>query len=105
MPLGLIAEMSATDATIQKKIQGSGTTSLIISKEEMEDILKMVKSLVQSGLLIKEISETTKSEAKEQKGRFLQMLLGTLAGSILRSSLTGRGVIRVGENFLFCPIL
>ena len=85
----------------------------------MEDIMKTVKSRERSGLLTKEISETIKNEAKQQKGRFLPMLLGTLAARILGSTLSGRGVIRAGEeairageetirageNFKFCPIL
>ena len=57
--------------------------------------MKVVKSLEESGLLIKGISETIKNEIKEQKGGFLSMLLETLAASILGSALTGRGVIRV----------
>ena len=59
--------------------------------------MKIVKSLEKSGLLIKGISETIKNEAKEQKGEFLGMLLGTLTASMLRSALTGRGVIKAGE--------
>ena len=58
LPLGLSTGMSAADAAIQKKIYGSGTTALVISNEEMEDIMKIVKSLEESGLLIKGISET-----------------------------------------------
>ena len=93
--------MPAADAdAIQKKIYGSGrpsdltfrTTALIISNEEIEDIMKIVKSLEESGLLIKEINETIKNEAKEQIGRFLPMSLGTRAVSI--SALTGREVIK-----------
>ena len=64
----------------------------------MEGIMKIVKSLEESGLLIKGISETIKNDAKEQKGGFLPMLLGTLAASILGTALTGRGVIRAGED-------
>ena len=60
--------------------------------------MKIVKSLEELGLLIKGISETIKNEAKEQKGRFLSMLLGTLAASILGNALAGRGVIRAGEG-------
>ena len=60
--------------------------------------MKIVKSLEESGLLIKGISETIKNDAKEQKGGFLPMLLGTLAASILGTALTGRGVIRAGED-------
>ena len=91
--------MSATDAGIQKKIYGSGTTALIISNEEMEDVMKIVKSFEESGLLIKGIGEAIKNEAKEQKGGFIPILLGTLAASILGNTLTGEGVIRTGQNF------
>ena len=63
----------------------------------MEDIIKIVKSFEESELLIKGISETIKNETKEQKGEFIPILLGTLAASMLGSTLTGRGVIRPGE--------
>ena len=79
--LGFTAAASITDAATQKKIYGSGITSLITSNEEMEDIMKIVKSIEKSGLLIKGISETVRNEAKKQKSRFLRMLLGTLAAS------------------------
>ena len=90
--------MSAADAAFQKNIYGSGTTSLIIANEEMEDIMKIVNSLKESGLLIKGVSETIKNETKEQKGQLLSMLLGTLAVSLLGSTLAGKGVIRAGEE-------
>ena len=64
----------------------------------MEDMMKIVKSLEESGLLIKGISETMKTETKEQKGQFLPILLGTLATSMLGSALTGTEVIRAGER-------
>ena len=67
MPLGLTAA-AATDAAIHKKMFGSGNTELIISNEEMNDIMKIVKSLEKSGLLINGVSEAIKNEAKEQKG-------------------------------------
>ena len=67
----------------KNNVQGSGTTALIILNEEIEDILKILKSLEESQLLIQRISETIKNETKEQKGRFLSMLLGTLAASVL----------------------
>ena len=60
--------------------------------------MKIVKSLEKSGLLIKGISETIKNEAKEQKGGFLSILLGTLAASILGNALAGKGILRVGEK-------
>ena len=93
LPFGLSAGMSAADVAIQKKIYGSGTTALIISNEDMEDIMKITKSLEESGLLVKRISETIKYETKEQKGGFLGMLLDTLGASLLGSALTGRGII------------
>ena len=80
--------MSVADVTIQKKMYGSGT--LIISSEEMEDIMKIVKSLEESRLLIKGVSETIKNDAKEQKGGFNLILLGTLAASILGSTLADK---------------
>ena len=98
LPFGLSAEMSAADAAIQKKIYGSCTTALIISNEEMEDIMEEVKSLEESGLLIKRISETIKNEAKKQRDRFLPMLLETLAASILGNALSRQGVIGAGEG-------
>ena len=62
---------------------GSGVTTLIVSNHEMNDIIKIVNSLEESDLLIKDFSKTIKNEAKEQKGRFLGMLLGTLVASLL----------------------
>ena len=64
----------------------------------MEDIMKIVKSLEESRLIINGISETIKNEAKEQKVGFMSMLLGTLAVSVLGNSLAVRGVIRAGER-------
>ena len=63
----------------------SSNTTLIISNAEMEDIIKIVKSLEHSSLLLKGISETVQNEAKEQKGGFLSMLLGTLGASLLEN--------------------
>ena len=63
----------------------------------MKDILKIVKSLKDSGLLLG-VSETIKNEAKEQKGGVLRMLLGTLGASLLGNMLEGKGVIRAGEG-------
>ena len=66
------AAASATNVAIHKKMFGSGTTILIISNEEMNDIMKIIKSLEESGLLIKGFSETIKNKAKEQTGGFLK---------------------------------
>ena len=99
MPLGLTAAASAADAGIHKKILGSGhNTTLIISNDEMEDIFKIVKSLEDSGISLEGISKTIKSKAKEQKGGFLSILLGTLGASLLGNMLAGKGVIRAGEG-------
>ena len=64
----------------------------------MDDILKIVKSLEDSGLLLKGVSETVQHEAKEQRGGFLSMLLNTLGASLLGDILSGKGVIRAGEE-------
>ena len=101
--LGLTAAASATDAVINRKILGSRThTTLIISNDDMQDPLKLVKSLEDSGILLSEITKTVKNEVKEQKGGFLSMLLGTLGasllGDLLTKNLSGRGVIRAGEE-------
>ena len=84
---------------------GSGFTTLIISNE-----VKIVKSLEESGLLIKGVGETIKNEEKEQKGGFLSMLLGTLVVSLLRrltskgTISTSKGTIIADENVLCHPI-
>ena len=101
-PLGITAAMSAIDGSIKKKMFGSGTTTLIISNDEMDDILKIVKSLEDSNVLLKGVSETIQHEAKEQRGGFLSMLIGTLGasllGDILSKGSSGKGVIRAGEG-------
>ena len=89
-PLGLTAAASAADAKIHKKILGSGTATLIISNDEMEDIMKIVKFLEGSGLLLKGVSETIQNEVKEQNGGFLSTFLGTLGASLLANMLTGK---------------
>ena len=102
IPLGLTAAASAADAGIHKKILGSGnnTTTLIISNDEMKDIIEIVKSLEDSGLLLEGVSETIQNEAKEQKGGFLSMLLGTLGASLLGNILAGKGINRAGEGIV-----
>ena len=68
IPLGLTVAASATYADIQNNVFGLGMTTLIISKKEMDDIMKTVKSLKEFVLLMKGVSKTIKNEAKEQKG-------------------------------------
>ena len=125
LPIELSAGMLPASAAIQNKFHGSGrcptdlasqpsesasrTTTLIISNEEREDMMKIVKSLEEPGLLVQGIKETIKNETKEQKGVFLPMLLRTIAASLLESALKGKGVrageivIRLGENFFAVP--
>ena len=97
-PLGLTVAASTTDAAIHKKIFGSCNEKLIISNEEMNAITKIIKSLEDSGLLLKGVSRTIQSEVKDRKGGFLGTLLGTLGASLLGNLLTGKGVIRSGEG-------
>ena len=80
IPLELTAA-AAADAGIHKKILESGDTTLIISNKDMDDLIKIVKSLEDSGLLLKGITESVQNKIKEQKGGFLSMLLGTLGSS------------------------
>ena len=99
-PLGLTAAMSATDGSIQKKIHGSGV-KLIIEQEDMNDIIKIIEALENSGILSKGVSKTIEKETKEQRGGFLSMLLGTLGASLLVNLLTGgKGIIRAGDGIV-----
>ena len=95
-PLGLTAASSAIDAGIQKKIHGSGTTILMISNEEIYDIMKIVHALEDSTILLKGVTKTIKNETQEQKGGFLNMLLGNLGASFLGNMLAGKGIVRSG---------
>ena len=97
-PLGMTAATSAIDAGFQKKIHGSGTTTLIISNEEMNDMMKIVQALEDSNILLKAVTKTIKHEAKEQKGGFLRMLLGTLGASLLGNLLAGKEIVRAGSD-------
>ena len=105
-PLGLTAAMSAIDGSIQKKIHGSGATKgagvkLIIEQEDMNDIMKIIKALENSGILLKGVSKAIKNETKEQKGGFLSMLLGTLGASLLGNLLTGgKGITIAGDGIV-----
>ena len=85
---------------------GSGTTTLVFSNEDLNDIMKIIKSLEESCLLIKSASKTIKNEAKEQSGRFLGILLDTLGATLLGNMVAGKGVmtavegtIRAGQDF------
>ena len=85
-PLRITAAALAIDARIRKKMHGSGTTTLIISNEEMNDIMKIFRALEHSNILLKGITKAVKNETREQRGGFLGTLVGTL-GSILLGNL------------------
>ena len=97
-PLGITAAASAIDVGIQNKIHVSGTTTLLISNEEMNDIMKFVQALADSNILLKEVIKTIKNEKKEQKGEILSMLLGTLGVSLLGNLLAGKGIVRADSG-------
>ena len=105
-PFGLAAAMSAIDGSMQKKIHGSGATKdagvkLINEQEDMNDIMKIIKALENSGVLLKGVSKAIKNETREQKGGFLSMLLGTLGASLLGNLLTGgKGIMRAGDGIV-----
>ena len=98
--------MSAIDGRIQKKIHGSGATKgagvkLIIEQEDMNDIMKIINALENSGILLKAVSKTIKDETKEQRGEFLSMLLGTLGASLLGNLFSGgKGIMRAGDGIV-----
>ena len=99
-PLGLTAAMSVLDGRIQKKIHGSGV-KLIIEQEDMNDIMKIIEALENSGILLKGVTKTIKNETKEPRGGFLGMLLGTLGASLLGNLLTGgKGIMRAGDGIV-----
>ena len=81
-------------------IQTLAKSVLIPLNDEMEDITKIVKSLQDSGLSLKEVSETIQNKVKKRKERFLSMLLGTLGASLLGNILAGEGINRAGEGFI-----
>ena len=114
IPLGVTTAASATDAAIHKKMFGSRRpplditsyhsnlasrmTTLIISNDEKNDIMKIIRSLEGSRLLIKDVSEIIENEAKEQKVGLFSTLLGALGASLLGNLLTGKVTIKAGED-------
>ena len=130
-PLGLLcltAASSAIDGSIQKKIYGSGATKsaratkgakatkgagtsqvkLIIENEDMNNIMKIIEALENSGILLKGVTKTIENETKRQRDGFLSMFLGTLGATLLGNLLTGgkgvmravEGVVRAGEGVM-----
>ena len=83
----------------KKKIHGS-EVKLIIEEEDMQDIIKIINELENSDILLKGVSKTIENEIKEQRGRFLSMILGTLGASLLGNLLTGKGIMRAGDGIV-----
>ena len=77
-----------------KKMHGSGETTLIISNKEMNVIMKIVQAREDSNILLKGVIKTIKNETKEQKEGFLSMLLGTLGASLLGNLLAGKELVQ-----------
>ena len=98
-PLGLPAAMSAIDGSIQKKMRGEGI-KLVIEQEDMNDIIKIIEALENSGILLNRVTKTIENETKEQRGGFLSTLLGTLGASLLGNLLSGKGLARAGEGIV-----
>ena len=86
----------------KKKIYGSGLKTLVISNDDIQDVLKIVKSLADSGVLLKGVTETIHNDISEQIDGFLLMLLGTLGasllGDLLTKNLSGKGTVRAGQG-------
>ena len=77
---------------------GSGTTTLIISNEEMNDTMKIVQALEDLNVLLKWVTKAIKNETKKQKGGFLSMLWGTLRANLLGNLLAEKGIVRAGSQ-------
>ena len=94
----ILAPLGIT-AAAQKKIDGSGTTTLIISNEEMnKQHNKNRSSLEDSNILLEGVTKTIKNETKEQKKVFLSMLLDTLGANLLENMLAGKGIVRADSE-------
>ena len=90
--------MSGIDGAIQKNIYGSGTTTLVISNEKLNDIMKIVQALEDQNILLKGVSKTIKNDINNQKDCAIGMLLCTLGASLLGNLLSGRGLFRSGHG-------
>ena len=97
-PLGITTAASTIDAGIQKKIHGSGTTTLRISNEEMNDIMKIDQALEDSDVLLKGVTETIKNKTKKREGRLLGTLVGILGSILLQNLLSGKRIVRTDSG-------
>ena len=112
IPLSITTAASTIYVAIQKKMFEWSTTTLIVSNEEMNHIIKIVQFLEESGFLIKGVSRAIQNDAKEQKEVYPGLLLGTVGANLLENLLAGKGVMRAdehtvtaGQNVLCRPIL
>ena len=102
--LSTMTFVSAIDDTIQRKIRGRGVVragkeiTLVTSNEDIDDVIRIIKSLVNSGILLDGVRETVKHEVKKPERGFLGMLLETLGASVFGNILTRKGVMRAGKG-------
>ena len=96
--LGITVASSAIDVGIQKKIHGSGTTTLTVSNKEMNDMMKIVQALENYNILLKGVTEIIKNETKEQHEGFLGILVVTLGSILLGNLLSGKGIVRASSG-------
>ena len=96
--LGITVASSAIDVGIQKKMHGSGTTTLTVSNKEMNDIMKIVQALENYNILLKGVTEIIKNETKEQHEGFLGILVVTLGSILLGNLLSGKGIVRASSG-------
>ena len=81
------------DTGIQKKIHGLETTTLLISNEEINDIMKIVQPLEGTNILLKRVTKAIKNETEEQKGGFLSMSFGIVGASLFGNLLSGKRIV------------
>ena len=97
-PLRITAAASAIDAGIQKKIHGSGKSTLITSNKEINDIMNIVQVLEYSNILLNRVTKRIKNETKKREGGFLGVLLGTLGSILSGNMLEKKGIVREGSG-------
>ena len=104
-PLATMASASAINYAIQRKMHGKGVVragkriTLLFWNEDIDDIIGIIKSLENLGVLIDAVKEAVKHETKKQERGFFGVLLGTLGTPMLRNTLTGKGVLRPGREY------
>ena len=99
VPLGITAVASAIDAGIQKiYVYGSGTTILIISNEEMNEIMKIVQALEYSNILLKRVTKTIKNETKRQKRGIFENVIRYFRRKFVRKHVSRKRIVRTGSR-------